>query len=313
MKIAAQKLNKSGVVLSKEKLHECMSVEVKKYYRICEMLYNLGFSYAMYDFDEKRFLKALKQEFPSDFNKFKDYGTGRMDFSLERVMYVLAISEKGEFKTIVELYKGILESLDAFESIRTLWTKVKFKKSSDTKEIIPRYVITSRVDTAGIIPFYKDYMVNAIMLSPNEKIVSCTITDILYKHLLSKAGVSDADIDSYSKKNKGLVNKRLSFLEECKFVYMILESKIDFDGDFGVQVKNYIESYYIPLFKNNDAKTAIVPFTEYIFTEALPYCVDKIKGYREQNPTHQEVFVSDNSIYFKVECRYLCLRCRNEG
>ena len=301
MKIAAQKLNK-GITLSKQALQNKMESATKKYYRCCEELYNLGFNYAMYDFDEPKFIKALKQEFPDEFLLFKDFNSGKMDFSLERVEYILAGSlDNEDFKIVLKLYKDILQSLESFRCINILWTKAKFKKNSDIKVILPRYVITSKVNTAGVLPFYDTDMLDSIALSPTEKVVHCKITDVLYKFLLKEAGISDSDIESYSSKNKGLVNKDLSFCEECNFIYMILENRIDFNGEFGDKVRKYIENYYISFYKDNTTKTSIVPFSEYLFTEALPECIKKVNKFREDNPNHQEIFITNKCVYFKVE------------
>lgn len=301
MKIAAQKLNK-GVTLSKQALQHSMESATKTYYRCCEELYNLGFNYAMYDFDEPKFIKALKQEFPNEFLLFKDFNSGKMDFSLERVEYILAGSvDNDDFRVILRLYKEILKSLESFRCINILWTKVKFKKSSDTKVILPRYIITSKVNTAGALPFYDTAMLSSIASSPTEKTILCKITDVLYKFLLKKAGVSDSDIEDYENRNKGLVNKDLSFYDECNFIYMILENRIDFNGDFGDIVRKYIENYYISFYNDNNTKTSIVPFSEYLFTEALPDCIDKVNKFRDDNPTFQETFITNKGVFFKFE------------
>lgn len=298
MRITAQKLNK-GVTLSKSKLIEAMEVHTKKYYKACERLYSLGFLSAMYDFDEKLFKKALYQEFKEEFSLLKDYSSGTVDYSYERLEYAINSTSNYKFRVALLNYYDIKLCLEAFKCFEILWTKAKFKKSADTIVIKPKLVVISNIKASGVIPFHLEPMRFALDVAIDDELVKFDFVHILYKNLLKKVGVSTRDIESAERENEGLLTKTLSFKDESKYIYLFLRNSIELDGIYGKKVKGYIDNYYTSFYSTNTTKTSIESFEDKLFIDSLDDCVAEVNKFREEHKDYEEVFLSKSSVYFK--------------
>lgn len=304
MKISAQNLNNSGILISKSKLNDMNLKYINIYSKACNILYSMGYLTSPYIFDNSDFLNVLNEEYPEALCKLKNISTGVLDCSKERLEFEIARCYDKGLSYILGLYRDIITAKEAFVCYKELASKVKFHKNSDLATIKPRLFVTSRVDSSSNIPLGSDCVQELFFIEDDFKLYRHNLGGILKKYLAKKAGVSDKEFSRYKSEDKALFINNFSFSRENSFIELIITGSIDLDGDFGQPLRDSIENYYSNYYLSNKTKTTCLPYFEVVFLEALDECISYVTEFREdmksKDCAYSELYVTNTSVLFKV-------------
>lgn len=299
MKIAAQKLNNNGVVLSKVSIKKSFEKYIKKYNTAVYRLYIMGYIENPYDFDDIEFESMLHKDFSSEVMKcFKSEIDASLDFSLLRLDYVINMLDiSDDFKQLLLLYRDIVESKEAIESLNYIKNNTKFQKRSDSVTISPRWVVTSRVMQTSSLKLDNPLKIGALEDIDSMSIKKVSVNEAIVKQLAKELGVSVTE-------DKSLFFSGKPFSADCEYLDLLITGRVKGDTECADKLFDKIVTYYTDFYSTNDSTHSQLPYRETIFIKALDSCIEIIKKFREKNPNAKEVFITNDAVYFSVPNEY---------
>lgn len=291
MKIAANKLNNEGLVLSKSKLREEFITALAKYNKLNIYLFNECILDSPSFVDWIKIKRFLLEEHPDFYSKLKNDLDGSIEFTSKRMFYIL---RNGSDDDILMVIYRLLALEEQIASINSIYDGVKFKKSADTIVYKPSYIITSKIVNRSKVDALRSVLLNCIA-GEDKVLVSCESFKVICEYLCKKYGVEYQYGTSIFMRDE-------SDLVDRTFISEFLTGKIKGNTSLAKKLFKDITTYY----HNHSVdytteNSSCMDFDEHIFNDCLDDLVALQKKFREENPDCIPFALDDYSVFYYKE------------
>lgn len=300
MRIAAQNINNAGIKISKKKLIDATEKYTKQYYMLCQDLYEYGYISSPTYFFEEEFWQAFNEEFTDILHYFVNYRTGKMEYSVDTIDYVIAIVgyDSSAYK-VLRLVKKLLEARKALEDLALLADTAKFGKKNDLVTCKASLTVSHHVYNSSKLPLDSPYVRECFYIPDDYSVIEFDYTIELLKNALRGLGVDD-DI---SLTDKSLfLGDNFTIEDDCRFFNQIISGTIKGSGKYADLLYSTIESYYSDYYNTRTTSTDCQGYDERNFVIATQSCIDAVNGFRSKiTVPYSEFYVTSNKVYFLIK------------
>lgn len=299
MRIAAQKVNNTGIQVSKKKLTDATKFYTITYNQMCERLFDLGYISSSVIFYEDEFWEAFFSENPDFIMKFRNNRTGAMNMSVIQIKYVLASVDKdSDVHSILSTVVSLLDAKQALEDFNRFTSVAKFPKKSDGLNCKTNLYVSNKVSNSGKLLLDSPYIMKCFVVPEGKSVLEFNYSIKLLEILAKKLGIEDnLDLDAESL----FLGKGFTIKDDRDYLVPLINGEIEGTGKYAKLLHDTVEKYYVDYYNTRTTIAECIGYAEQNFLDSIPTCIDYINDFRSSLGEYKEFFVDSNSVYFLVD------------